>query len=479
MSTSLFERLFGRRLATRIGLCGAASVLVAIGVLVALDQRAARHELVRRLGDNLETAVAVGADRVDPALHAAVAASGDANTPEFEALRAELRRIQGQARLSSPVYTLRRDGAEARFVAMTNDVPYVGDRYELRPGTRATFESGAPGREGPYDDAHGTWISAWAPVRGADGAVVAVLQADYEISTLLAELRANAVQTAGFAGVGLVLAFALAAALARGIAKPIRAVVAAAEKIEGGQYDVSVPEDRLDEVGDLGRAVNRMARGLGERERLRTMFGKYMASQVVQELMGRGEISLEGEEREVTVLISDIRGFTPLTEKLGAAEVVELLNEYFTLLVDVVIRHEGIIDKFMGDAILCYFGAPVPLPEHRARAVQAALAMQEALGAWNVRRLAAGLPVVATGVGIASGKVIVGNIGSPQRLEYTVIGDAVNLASRLCGKAEAGEIVVTDDVRRASPEVVFRPGGAIDVKGFAAAVEVHRLGAAG
>jgi class 3 adenylate cyclase len=478
-SPGLVERLLGRRLATRIGLGGAASVVVAIAVLVALDLKAARHELIRRLGDNLETAVAVGAARIDPVLHAEVAATADPGSPAFLQLREELRAIQQAARLTSPVYTLRRDGEEARFVVMTNETAYIGDSYELRPGTRVSFETNVAGREGPYDDAHGTWISAWAPLLGPSGEVVAVLQADYEISTLLTELRTRELRTAGYAAAGIALAFLLAALVARGIARPIRAVVDAAHRIEGGRYDVEVPEDRLDEVGDLGRAINGMARGLAERERLRTMFGKYMASQVVQELLGRGEISLAGEEREVTVLISDIRGFTPLTEKLGAAEVVELLNEYFTLLVDVVMRHDGVIDKFMGDAILCYFGAPAPLPDHRSAAVRASIAMQEALTEWNVKRVLSGLPPISTGVGIASGRVVVGNIGSPQRLEYTVIGDAVNLASRMCGKAAAGEIVVTDEVRRSLQDARFVQGGEIEVKGFARPVAVWRLRAGG
>ncbi len=469
------RRFFAGRLATRIGLAGAAAVLVATGILVVLDLQHARADLVDHMSDNLLTAVRVGADRIDPALHAEVAASGTADSAAFVSLQHTLRRIQEEAGLTSPVYTLRRDGDGARFVVMTNEVPFVGDPNELRPATRVSFENGGAGREGPYTDAHGTWISAWAPVRDADGQVIAVLQADYDITTLLTKLSDRAMRTGMVACSGIGVAFLLAGLLARSIARPIGAIVDATHAIEAGRYDVLVPEDRVDEVGDLGRAINRMARGLDERERLRTMFGKYMATQVVQELLARGELSLAGEEREVTVLISDIRGFTPLTERLGAAEVVTLLNEYFTLLVEVVLAHEGIIDKYMGDAILCYFGAPMPQPDHRKRAVTAALAMQEALARWNVERLARGQTAVLTGIGVASGKVVVGNIGSPLRLEYTVIGDAVNLASRLCGKAEAGQVVVTDDVRNAIDDDRFEPVGAIPVKGFATLVPVHRV----
>jgi class 3 adenylate cyclase len=465
--------LVAGRLATRIGLGSAFAVLLAAAVIVVLDHRDAKADLTQRLGDQLTTAVRVGAGRVDPAMHARVAEANSAMAPEFSVLQRELRRIARDADLSSPTYTLRRDGEMTRFVVMSNAEPFVGNSYELRPGVRATFEGGGPGREGPYTDAHGTWISAWAPIE-LDGAVIAVLQADYEVSALVDALRVRAMRSAAFAAGGVVLALAVAAWVARGVARPIGAIADGAAKIGGGDLAVRLPEDRLDEVGDLARAMNRMAQGLQERERLRDMFGKYMASQVATELLSKGELRLAGEEREVTVLISDIRGFTPLTERLGAAEVVALLNAYFGVLVEVVLAHEGVIDKFMGDAILCYFGAPVPLADHRAAAVRAAIAMQGALAKWNADRGARGEMPVMTGIGIASGAVVVGNIGAPQRLEYTVIGDAVNLASRLCGKAAAGEIVVTTQVRESVAEAPFVEGGEVPVKGFAQPVLVHR-----
>ncbi len=472
---SFLRRAVMGRLASRIGLSSVAAVIVAAAIIVTVDFRDARADLILRLGDNLETAVRVGADRVDHTAHAAIVLSGRADEPAFLSQRETLRSIQAEARIPSAIYTLRRDGDRTRFVVMTNETPYVGNEYELRPGVKATFEGGGPGREGPYADEHGTWISAWAPIADDSGSVVAVLQADYDISTLLDQLRHRAERTAGFAFAGLLVAFAAAAVLARGIAQPIRLVAQAAKKIEEGDFTVRVPETREDEVGELAHALNSMARGLEERERLRNMFGKYMATQVMQDLLDRGDLKLTGEERDVTVLISDIRGFTPLTEQLGAADIVALLNEYFTLLVDVVMKEEGVIDKFMGDAMLCYFGAPVPQEDHRARAVRTGVRILDALAAWNQGRIARGLQPIATGMGIASGKVIVGNIGSPQRLEYTAIGDAVNLASRLCGKAEAGEIVVTEEVRASVQDARFRPGGEIAVKGFANPVAVHRL----
>ncbi len=152
-----------------------------------------------------------------------------------------------------------------------------------------------------------------------------------------------------------------------------------------------------------------------------------------------------------------------------------LLNEYFGILVDVVLESDGVIDKFMGDALLAWFGAPVAQKDHAARAVAAASAMLERTAVWNRERVAAGLPAVATGIGVASGSVVVGNIGSEKRFEYTAIGDAVNLASRLCSRAAAGEINATGQVRGLSDDPRFESVGAIEVKGVRAPVDLWRI----
>ena len=474
------KRLIVGRLAVRIGLAGSAAVVVAVGIAGWLDHHAAREELVSSLSKHLMTAVSVGAPLVDPVLHEEVARSGDARSPAFIELRGRLRRLQEAAGLDSAVYTLRKDRGATRFVVMTNETSFIGDIQELRPGVAETFATGQPGAEGPYTNATDTWISAWAPIRNAQGAVIAVVQADHPVGTLLLELANRSLRRLLFALAGIALAFAAAAVLARNIAQPIRAIAVAAGRIEKGDLDVRVPEDRIDEVGELARAVNQMARGLKEREQLRDMFGKYMASQVVSELLDRGEISLEGEAREVTVLLSDIRGYTALTEELGAAEVVALLNEYFTILVDCVIAEEGVVDKFMGDAMLCWFGAPVPAGDHRQRAVRAGVRIMERLGAWNAERIARGLDPVGTGIGTACGRVVVGNIGSPQFVEYTAIGDTVNLASRLCSKAEAGELIVTNTTRTVCEEAGVMAGrfveiGPVELKGVAEPVVIHKI----
>ena len=166
---------------------------------------------------------------------------------------------------------------------------------------------------------------------------------------------------------------------------------------------------------------------------LRTNLGRYLSPSVVAEI-ARGSLvtSLGGETREGTVLFSDIVGFTRVCRNLSAAEVVSLLNRFFQDLVDAVFRFEGTVDKFGGDAMLCVWGAPVPMKDHAAPAAAAALEMQNRLYGFNLGLEATGSPVkIRMGIGLNSGSFIAGNVGSDQRLEYTVIGDAVNLAQRV------------------------------------------------
>jgi adenylate cyclase len=172
------------------------------------------------------------------------------------------------------------------------------------------------------------------------------------------------------------------------------------------------------------------------RQRLRQVFARYVADEVVDRIMASGRLpDLGGEARAVTVLFADIRNFTAISERLSAHEVVEMLNAYFSSICEPILEYGGTVDKFIGDAVMAVFGAPAPHPDHARRALSTALAMAaraQEFQAWMAARFAGrGLPEFHIGIGLHSGEAVVGNIGSPKRLEYTVIGDAVNIASRL------------------------------------------------
>jgi adenylate cyclase len=220
-----------------------------------------------------------------------------------------------------------------------------------------------------------------------------------------------------------------------------------------------------------------MVLGLKERDHLRETFGRYVTRQVADHLM-KGNVNLGGELVPVTVLFSDIRSFTSISETMEPRALLDFLNEYFSGMVESVMSHGGVVDKFMGDAIMAVFGAPVPQPDDALHAVQAALQMRSRLEDINRDFLSRGLPEIKTGIGLHSGQVVAGNMGHVERMEYTVIGDAVNLASRLEGMTkELGcDVLLSEDLfRSVEQHVLAEPLKRIKVKGRDQDVMVYRL----
>ncbi|MDZ7951005.1 GAF domain-containing protein [Nostoc sp. DedQUE09] len=217
-----------------------------------------------------------------------------------------------------------------------------------------------------------------------------------------------------------------------------------------------------------------------QEKRMKTTMSRYLTPHVAEQVMALGEDALMvGERKEVTILFSDIRGYTTLTENLGAAEVVLLLNQYFETMVEAVFNHEGTLDKFIGDALMAVFGAPLPLTENHAwRAVQSALDMRRRLEEFNQRRIIQAQPQIRIGIGISSGDVVSGNIGSRKRMDYTVIGDGVNLSSRLeaVTKDYGCDIILSEfTYQLCNDRIWVRQLDKIRVKGKHQAVNIYEL----
>ncbi|MGH7631485.1 MAG: adenylate/guanylate cyclase domain-containing protein [Gemmatimonadales bacterium] len=222
---------------------------------------------------------------------------------------------------------------------------------------------------------------------------------------------------------------------------------------------------------------SRYAERLRREETVRANFERYFAPNVAAEIARHQQaVRLGGERRPMTVLFADIRNFTAMAERMEPDAIAALLTDYFTEMVEVIFEHGGTLDKFIGDALMALWGAPVAQPDDPRRAYQAAVAMQQTVEGLNQRWRAAGGPTIAVGIGINHGEVFVGNIGSHRRLEYTVIGDAVNVAQRLCAEAGSGDILVSEDFRRAMAAPVdaeHLPGTGL--KGRTQTVEVFRV----
>jgi adenylate cyclase len=210
---------------------------------------------------------------------------------------------------------------------------------------------------------------------------------------------------------------------------------------------------------------------------VRSNFERYFAPNVAAEIVQQNEaVKLGGERRPLTILFSDIRGFTTLSESMPPEEIARLLTDYFSEMVEIVFEHGGTLDKFIGDAIMALWGAPIAHEDDPDRALGAAIAMQRAVVQLNAKWAETGRPPIGIGIGINFGEAFAGNIGSHRRLEYTVIGDAVNTAARLCKDAEAGEILVGTAFRAAvRGQELFEPAVEMSLRGKSAAVEVWRV----
>lgn len=273
-----------------------------------------------------------------------------------------------------------------------------------------------------------------------------------------------------------VVSVVMALLVARFINRPVQALRAAMVRVSAGDLGAVVPVRSTDELGELNEHFNEMVADLRQAERAREIFGRYVSPAVAEQALERG-IALGGELMRATAMFVDLRGFTALTQRLSAARVVELLNEYYAIVERVCEARGGVITQFLGDGVVVVFGGPLnPRSDDASAAISAAVALQQALAERNAP---GGEPLFA-GIGVCSGEIIAGNVGSGERVTYTIVGDAVNQAARLQVKTRdvGAPILVTDSTRAALGEAngfALRPVGAMSLKGVAAPVEVYAV----
>jgi len=275
--------------------------------------------------------------------------------------------------------------------------------------------------------------------------------------------------------VSLVLALAGSIAIARSVTRPVQSLMSGANRIREGDYSTPVKIKQKDELGHLSHSINQAMKGLADRKHIRGLLGKVVSPAIAEELL-RKEIELGGEEREVTTLFSDVRSFTSFCEKRNPKEILSLLNIYLTRISAVIDQHGGVVDKYIGDAVMALFGAPLKTDQDPENSVLAALAMQSALKELNTEFAHKNQPQLVMGIGINTGKVVVGNMGSETRLNYTVIGDNVNLASRLEGitKIYGVGIIVSESTKLACHSIEFLELDKVRVKGKEQTVTIYQ-----
>ncbi|MCP5002517.1 MAG: HAMP domain-containing protein [Planctomycetes bacterium] len=307
--------------------------------------------------------------------------------------------------------------------------------------------------------------------------IYAVLQRSMQ-EVLLPYQRLRKTLILFFSGV-IAISIAAAFMISRTVTRPVQILVKGVREINKGNYDSRVSISQQDEMGELASAYNNMVKGLEERERVKNLLGKVVSTDIAHELLNK-KVELGGEEREVTIMFSDIRNFTAISERRTPQEVLTLLNRYLNKMSSIIESYGGVIDKYMGDAIMALFGAPLQRSNDTDRAFNTAIDMCVAMDELNMDLEKEGLTQLNIGIGINTAVVVAGNMGSQNRLNYTVIGDGVNTASRLEGltkekKYDTRIIVSESSLQKAKGHFKTRSLGRVLVKGKDEMLAIYAL----
>jgi len=473
-----------QRLSVRLALLLTAVTLLAVGAVGAITYTRYQRELADTVGTQLLNIARVTALAVDPSLHAQVQRAPDPRSQPYLRIKRELVTIQNEVLLTTPIFTLTNLDASARTarVLVVSDGPgQPGDIYQVPPRMvdplRWTFEDGVARYTDIYTDAKGTWITAFAPILDRMGATAAVVVVNYPVEIYLdrlQELRRTILWASGLGALGaLVVGFLFA----RRLTRPIRALTVGVGRVAAGDLSQSLPVRSRDEVGQLTRAFNGMLEGLRQRDFIRSAFGRYVSPEVAKTLLeSPGGLRFGGEKRVVTVLMSDLRGYTRFAEHGDPAAVMDVLNGFLGRMTDIIIEHGGTINEFIGDAIFAVFGAPLEHPDHAERAAACALAMQRAMAQINREHAAQGRPRFEMGIGVNTGEAVVGNIGSEQRAKYAIVGSAVNVAARVEGATVGGQVFLTAETYARIRDLAEVLGPTyLDAKGLSEPLALYEL----
>ncbi len=429
------------RYRTKLLLVFLAVALGTNGFSLFLMDRLARHYLYDGYRAKLLSITASTAVLLDGDLLAKVQARTDENSPAYLQLRETLRRVRDANRRPDTqmkrVFTVMPAAGDPSTLLIGVDpeesrriAAHPGEAY--RSGTSKPFDlSATEVGEDFINDEFGTFLRGHAPVRNHAGQLVGAVVV--EASSEWVEAKMSPIRLSALAALLLAALLAVPAALyiSHRTSRPLTDLHAAVERIGRADFDTPLQVTSRDEFGTVARAVNIMAAGLKERDRVKSTFAHYVSQQVMDSILKSGaEIKLSGDRRRITVLFCDLRGFSTISETLPPEKVVAILNDYFEAMVEVIFNNNGTLDKFIGDGIMVIFGAPEDDQDQEEHAVKTALGMQRELSRVAKKWESEGINL-RIGVGVNSGPAVVGNVGSARRMDYTAIGDTVNLASRL------------------------------------------------
>ncbi len=419
------------------------------------------------LAAKLEFIAERGSSSIDAEAVHSLRQPGDKRTDAYREVLAALRRIKKISGVDNAIILRRRPGGSYEYVAAAHDGFRIGQDahiHRLFPATykatNDTWNRGEMMRSRLFggkvgDREFDKFLQLNAPLK-LNGKVVAILTLNKLANPVAEQVRTNTFKLLRFTVILIALGLILFWVASTRMLRLLRNLTSAAEEVSQGNLDVTVPAKRShDEVGRLATSFEGMIEGLKQRDFIRDTFGRYISKEIVDELLNSPDgLKLGGEVREVTFLVSDLRGFTALSSRLEPAEVIDVVNRFLEPMVEIITKYRGTVDEFQGDGILAFFGAPLAAPDDSARAVACAVEMQRALVEINQEQRARGMPDLHMGIAINTGEVIVGNIGSEKRTKYGAMGTAINMAYRIESYTVSGQVLISVDTYQKMAEVV-------------------------
>jgi adenylate cyclase len=349
--------------------------------------------------------------------------------------------------------------------------------FKSMPVLKLAFESTLPQKQISFEDKETAESSIGAYVKNLAFGTTVVATIQKRIVLEPAEnVKREAIKMAGYMISGaLILIFLFSVTLT----SPIEKLAGLIQHVARGDFNIKAKHlvKSHDEVGDLAAAFDNMTEGLKERDKVKNLFSKFHGSSVAEDLL-KNDIGVGGQNKQVTVFFSDIRGFTSFSEQRTPEEVVQMLNEYFEVMVSIINRNHGVVDKFIGDAIMAVWGVPHSSGRDTQNAVKACLEMRKALLELNQKRESKGQTPLMIGMGLHAGPAISGTIGSSERMEYTVIGDTVNMTSRIesSTKAFGTDLLISEAVYdKVQDEFATEVAGTAEVKGKAEPIKLYKV----
>ncbi len=404
----------------------------------------ARDAILDSVRDQLKTSVKIFSEVISGDDLAGITRPEHSDTPEYRRIQDILYSITQTNKDFLFAYTMRLQDNEVVFVVDSPPSDDTGDGFiseDEMPEPVGTIYPDPPksllagftrpsSDEQPYQDHWGWTISGYAPVRDSQGNIAGLLGIDMCLDRFNEKLAS--IRLAGIISliIAITLAFFLAYFLSRAILRPVKSLQAGFERVIQGDLETRVDVRGKDELAWLTRHFNHMVTELREKEVLKRTMGKLMPKSVLTSLMS-SDLKLGGEIVWTTIVFCDLRNFTAISEKLQPRLLVEILNDYFTEMVAIVEKNSGIVDKFVGDKLMAVFGHPAPSGNDSQNALNAGMEMIARCDELNRKFINKGDLILENSIGIHSGQVLAGNIGSPDRMEFTVIGDPVNTAARL------------------------------------------------